>query len=117
MALELLDRAARSGELLVCDKGYAGREFAARAAGLGVLVVRPRRRDEAGRGPRLAPIRHRIESILWTCKDLFTMERHGARTLAGPRERILQRFCCLAACNSLNHGLGRPSRSLVSYCA
>ena len=49
-----------------------------------------------------------------TCSRL---ERHGARTLAGLRERILQRFLCLAACISLNHRLGRPSRALVDYCA
>jgi hypothetical protein len=117
VALELLERAARGGEVLVCDKGYAGREFAAGAAEQGVLVVRPARRDEPGSGPHLAPIRQRIESIFWTCKDLLTLERHGARTLAGLRERILVRFLCLAACISLNHRLGRPSRALVDYCA
>ncbi len=73
--------------------------------------------DEPDPGPHLAPIRQRIESIFWTCKDLLTLERHGARTLAGLRERILQRFLCLAACISLNHRLGRPSRALVDYCA
>lgn len=117
VAFELLRRTARGGEVLVCDKGYAGREFAASAAGLHVLVVRPRRADEPGQGPHLSQIRQRIESIFWTCKDLLTLERHGARTLAGLRERILQRFLCLAACISLNHRLGRPSRALVDYCA
>jgi hypothetical protein len=33
------------------------------------LIVRPRRKDEPGPGPHLAPIRQRIESIFWTCKD------------------------------------------------
>ena len=117
VALELLGRATRGGEVLVADKGYAGREFAGAAADLGVIVVRPARKDEPGRGPHLAPIRQRIESIFWTCKDLLTLERHGARTLAGLCERILTRFLCLAACISLNHRLGRPSRSLVDYCA
>ena len=117
VALELLERAVRGGEVLICDKGYAGRAFAAGAADLGVVVVRPKRADELGDGPHLAPIRQRIESIFWTCKDLLTLERHGARTLAGVRERVLSRFCCLAACISLNHRLGRPSRALVDYCA
>ena len=118
VGLELLARCRRrGGELLVCDKGYAGREFAAGAADLGVSVARPARKDEAGEGPHLAPIRQRIESIFWTCKDLLTLERHGARTMAGLRERILGRFLCLAACISLNHRLGRPSRALVDYCA
>ena len=118
VALELLERCKREATcVLVCDKGYAGREFAAGAGELGVLVVRPRRADEAGGGPHLSQIRQRIESIFWTCKDLLTLERHGARTLAGLRERILARFLCLAACISLNHRLGRPSRALVDYCA
>jgi len=117
VGLELLERGTRGGELLICDKGYAGRAFAARAAALGVVVVRPTRKDEPGHGPHLAPIRQRIESIFWTAKDLLTLERHGARTLAGLRERVLARFLCLAACISLNHRLGRPSRALVDYCA
>jgi len=118
VGLELLARCRRcGGELLICDKGYAGRGFAAEAAELGATVVRPRRADEDGVGPHLAPIRQRIESIFWTCKDLLTLERHGARTMAGLRERILQRFCCLAACVWLNHRLGRRSRALVDYCA
>jgi hypothetical protein len=117
VALDLLERAVHGGEVLLCDKGYAGRAFAASAADLGVTVVRPKRADEAGRGPHLAPVRQRIESIFWTAKDLLTLERHGARTMAGLRERVLQRFCCLAACISLNHRLRRPSRALVDYCA
>ena len=118
VGLELLGRCARSGgEILLGDKGYAGRAFADAVDDLGATVVRPRRRDEPGRGLHLAPIRQRIESIFWTCKDLLTLERHGARTLAGLRERIAQRFLCLAACVWLNHQLGRPSRSLVAYVA
>ena len=114
---ETVKRSARGGEVLVCDKGYAGREFAAGAADLEVVVARPARKDEPAGGPHLSQIRQRIESIFWTCKDLLTLERHGARTLAGLRERILVRFLCLAACISLNHQLGRPSRTLVDYCA
>jgi Transposase DDE domain len=118
VALALLARTHRSGEVtLVGDKGYAGREFAERVAELQATIIRPRRRDEPGHGPHLAPIRQRIESIFWTCKDILTLERHGARTLAGLRERVLQRFLCLAACITLNHQLGRPSRALVNYCA
>ena len=66
VALELLARCRRETvACLVCDKGYAGREFAAGAAKLGVLVVRPRRaRTSRARGPHLAPIRQRIESYL-----------------------------------------------------
>ena len=118
VGLELLERCERRGAaLLVCDKGYAGRELAAGAADLGVAVVRPRRKDEPGPGPHLSTIRKRIESIFWTCKEMLTLERHGARTMAVLRERVLARFLCLAACISLNHRLGRPSRAIVDYCA
>jgi hypothetical protein len=118
VALELLQLCKHTGgETILGDKGYAGRDFAQQVAELDATIVRPRRRDEPGQGPHLAPIRQRIESIFWTCKDLLTLERHGARTLAGLRERILQRFLCLAACINLNHQLGRPSRALVDYVA
>jgi len=118
VALELLARTRRrGGETLLGDKGYAGREFAERVSELDATIIRPRRKDEPGRGPHLAPIRQRIESIFWTCKDILTLERHGARTLPGLRERVLQRLLCLAAAISLNHQLGRPSRALVNYCA
>jgi len=103
--------------VLICDKGYAGREFAAAVAALGATVVRPARKDEPGRGPHLAPIRQRSESIIWSLKGTLGLERHGARSLAGLRERILQRILCLAGCIWLNHRLARPSRALVDYCA
>jgi hypothetical protein len=118
VGLELLARCNRAGgETLLGDKGYAGRDFQLAVSELGATIIRPRRKDEPGHGPHLAPIRQRIESIFWTCKDLLTLERHGARTLPGIRERILQRFLTLAACITLNHQLGRPSRALVDYVA
>ena len=118
VGLELLSRCQRrGGETLLADKGYAGRDFAQAVSDLDATIVRPRRKDERGQGPHLAPIRQRIESIFWTCKDLLTLERRGARTLQGIKERILQRFLCLAACITLNHQLGRPSRALVDYVA
>jgi hypothetical protein len=122
VGLIMLDRVRRTGPVtLIGDKGYSGREFAAQAAARDVTFLRPRRADEpAGTAcdrPHLAPIRQRIESIFWTCKDILTLERHGARTLQGLRERLLARFCCLAAAITLNHQLGRPSRALVNYCA
>ncbi len=118
VGLKLLARCRRQGgEILLGDKGYAGRQFAKAVSELDATIVRPTRRDEPGRGPHLAPIRQRIESIFWTCKDILTLERHGARTLPGLRERVLARFLCLAAAVTLNHQLGRPSRALVNYCA
>ncbi len=118
VCLQLLARVNRTGPLtVIADKGYAGRDFESQAAQLGVLIARPRRKDEPGRGLHLAPIRQRIESIYWTAKDILTLERHGARTLRGLRARIASRFLALAAAVALNHQLGRPPRALVDYVA
>jgi hypothetical protein len=118
VCLALLARCERQGHVIVVgDKGYAGRDFERHSAELAATIIRPRRKDEPGCGPHLAPIRQRIESIFQTCKDLLTLERHGARTLHGLRARICARFLALAAAISLNHRLGRPPRALADYTA
>ncbi len=117
VALTLLPRALTGGETIVCDKGYAGRDFAAAVAELGGLVLRPPRQTEPQTGPHLAPIRQRIESVFWTRKDLLSLERHGARTPHNLLTRIATRLLALAACISLNHQLGRPSRAIADYTA
>jgi len=117
VALTLLPRALAGGETIVCDKGYSGSEFAASVARLGGTVVRPARKNEAEQGPHLAPIRQRIESVFFTCKDLLSLERHGARTPRNLFARIAVRLLALAACISLNHRLGRPSRAIANYTA
>jgi hypothetical protein len=117
VALRILPHVLRGGETIVCDKGYAGHEFAARIAAWGASVVRPARRNESDHGIHLAPIRQRIESVFHTCKDLLSLERHGARTPRNLFARIATRLLALAACISLNHELGRPSRAIVDYTA
>jgi len=117
VAGRLLARSLRGGETVVCDKGYAGRELETLVVALGACLVRPARRGERRAQPWLAPIRQRIESCVQTLKDILTLERHGARTLAGLRARIGARILTLAAGVWLNHKLGRPSRSLVAYVA
>ena len=101
--------------VLIGDKNFRGKDFEADLATLDATIMRPRRKDECGRGPHLAPIRQRIESIFWTCKDILTLERHGARTLANLRVRLAARFAALTAAIALNYRLGRPSRSLACY--
>jgi Transposase DDE domain len=117
VALRILPQALRGGETIVCDKGYAGREFASQVAALGATVVRPARRNEPDHRVHLAPIRQRIESVFCTCKDLLSLERHGARTPRNLFARIATRLLALAACISLNHQLGRPSRAIADYTA
>jgi hypothetical protein len=101
--------------ILIGDKNFRGKDFEAELATLDAQIMRPRRKDERGRSPHLAPIRQRIESIFQTCKDIFTLERHGARTLENLRVRLAARFAALAAAIALNHRLGRPSRSIACY--
>jgi hypothetical protein len=103
--------------ILIGDKNFRGAQFEAELAALDATIQRPRRKDERGRSPHLAPIRQRVESIFQTCKDIFTLERHGARTLENLRVRLASRFAALAAAIALNHRLGRPSRSIVCYTA
>jgi hypothetical protein len=118
VCLALLARCQRSGPLCVVgDKGYAGHQFETSARRLDATIIRPRRKDEPAGGPHLAPIRQRVESIFQTCKDLLTLERHGARTLHGLATRIKIRFLALAAAIALNHRLGRPPRALADYTA
>lgn len=111
------ERAPGQTLILIGDKNFRGKDFETELATLHARIMRPRRKDEPGKGPHLAPIRQRIESIFWTCKDILTLERHGARTLRNLRVRLAARFAALAAAIMLNHQLGRPSRSLACYTA
>lgn len=120
VCLQMVIRCERQpGQMLtlIGDKNFRGKDFESELAKLHAVIMRPRRKDEPGRGPHLAPIRQRIESIFWTCKDILTLERHGARTLRNLRVRLCARFAALAAAIMLNHQLGRPSRSLACYTA
>ena len=117
VALTLLSRTLSGGETIVCDKGYAGRQFEQAVSELGGTIVRPARKDEPRTSVHLAPIRQRIESVFLTCKDLLSLERHGARTARNLRARIATRLLALAACIQLNHQLGRPSRAIANYTA
>jgi Transposase DDE domain len=114
VALRLLPLGLRGGEVIVADKGYAGKDFETTVAErFGALLLRPARKDEPDKGPHLAPIRQCIESIFWTLKDRLGLERHNARTLHGLRARITSKLLALAAGVWLNHHLGRPSRTFA----
>jgi hypothetical protein len=120
VCVQLVARCERQPDqalILIGDKNFRGKAFEAELAGLDASIMRPRRKGEKGKGPHLAPIRQRIESIFWTCKDILTLERHGARTLNNLRVRLCARFAALAAAVSLNHQLGRPTRSIACYTA
>lgn len=118
VAAELLPRVVRGGEAVVCDKGYAGAEFAEHAASTyGATVLRPARKTEPDNGLHLSSIRQRIESIFWTLKDQLGLEAHRARTLHGLRARIASKLLAYSAGIWLNWLLGRPSRSFADLTA
>ena len=114
VALRLFPIGLHGGETIVADKGYVGREFQAIVAERhGATILRPKRQDEPGAGPHLAPIRQCIESIFWTLKDRLGLERHNTRTLHGLRARIATKLLALAAGVWLNHYLHRPTRAFA----
>ncbi len=114
VALRMLPWGLHGGEVIVCDKGYAGRAFKDTVAErFGATIVRPARATEPDRGPHIAPIRQCIESIFWTLKDRLGLERHRARTLHGLRARITAKLLALAAGVWLNHYLHRPTRAFA----
>jgi hypothetical protein len=118
VALRLLPQALRGGEQIVCDKGYAGREFAAEVeARFAAQVLRPNRKNEPESGPSLSMIRQRVESVFWTLKDRLGLERHRARTLIGLRARIASKLLALAAGVWVNGLVGLPSRSFAQFAA
>ena len=108
----------RAAETIVCDKGYAGAEFAQHAAATyHAAVLRPARQTEPDNGLHLSGIRQRIESIFWTLKDHLGLETHRARTLHGLRARIASKLLAYSAGIWLNWLLGRPSRTFADLTA
>jgi hypothetical protein len=118
VCLGMLDRLGHHRPVtIIGDKGYTGRDFQSAAGALGAAIVRPRRKDEPGAGPHLAPIRQRVESIFQTAKQMLGLEAHGARQLHTLRARLAAKFLALTAAIALNHRLGRPARNLTAYYA
>jgi hypothetical protein len=115
-ALALLERQPLAGQLVICDKGFAGAEFEQAVRELGALLLRPSRADEPKRAePAIGWIRQRIESIVASLKDQLLLERHGRRTPAGLLARVSARILTLCACVGLNWQLGLPPRTLAVY--
>jgi hypothetical protein len=114
--LALLARQPLHGQLVLCDKGFAGRDFEQAAHELGALIIRPSRADEPDRPqPPIGFIRQRVESIVDTLKEQLALERHHARTVSGLLARIAARILALRAAIHLNWQTGRPPRQLAPY--
>jgi hypothetical protein len=103
------------GTLIVADKGFAGRDFEAGLARLGLRLIRPARKDEP---PRPFPgwLRQRVEAIIWTLKGQLGLDRHGGRGPAGLWARTVQRLLALNAAIWHNWLIDAPiKRSLTAY--
>jgi hypothetical protein len=107
----------RAGQVILGDKGFAGRDFQAFITGeLNAHLIRPDRKDETPRFGRLARHRQWIEAIIDTLKGQLTLEDHGGRTLAGVYARVAARLLALAAAIWHNWRTGAPvKRSLLAY--
>jgi DDE family transposase len=105
-------------EVVIADKGFWGRDYAARLAATGTTIVTPaktRTADNERRGRALASTRLVIESVFSNLKEQMRLERHLARTPAGLALRIAQRILALTLGILLNTISGRPARALAAY--
>lgn len=122
VAAELLAHARETGALreqmiVLTDKGMSGKAMDRfTAEQLGVLLVRPDRRDEKRRYGNLGGMRQWIESVNDTVKGQLDLEGHGGRTPAGVFARVAQRLLALAATIWHNWRIDAPiKRSLTAY--
>jgi hypothetical protein len=106
----------RDGQVLLADKGFAGRQFKKLTDDLGLRLLRPDRKDETYRNGNLGGVRQWIESVNQTLKAQLGLEQHGARTPAGVLTRVAQRLLALAAGIWHNWTTGVTSkRSLIAF--
>lgn len=107
----------RAGQVLLGDKGFAGKDFEAFIHDdLGGHLIRPDRKDEPARFGKLARYRQWIEAIFDTLKGQLNLEDHGGRTLAGVYTRVAARLLALAAAIWHNWHTDAPvKRSLIAY--
>jgi hypothetical protein len=110
--------AGRSGQVIIGDKNYYGRDFEAILASTGLSLLRPARKGEAQRPGTefFRPLRQIIESINDTLKAQLDLERHGGHTPAGVLVCVLQRILALTATIWHNDRASQPvKRSLLAY--
>ncbi|WP_067492057.1 IS982 family transposase [Actinomadura hibisca] len=104
--------------LLICDKGFAGKDFETLLTDYGITMLRPSRKDEKARygEPMLKKVRQLIESVNDTLKGQLDLEHHGGRSAEGVAVRVAQRILAMAAAIWHNHTTNAPiTRSLIAY--
>ncbi|WP_433521530.1 IS982 family transposase [Nocardia pseudovaccinii] len=110
--------AEHEGILLICDKGFAGREFETLVGEYGITMLRPSRKDEKTRygEPLLKKVRQLIESVNDTLKGQLDLEDHGGHSYQGVAIRVAQRILAMATAIWHNTLIGAPiTRSLIAY--
>lgn len=106
----------RTGQILLADKGFAGKEFTQLTDAMGLRLLRPDRKDETYRNGNLGGVRQWIESVNQTLKGQLDLEDPGGRTPAGVFSRVAQRLLAMAAGIWHNWTTGTTSkRSLSAY--
>lgn len=107
----------RAGQVILGDKGFAGRDFERFITeDLGAHLIRPDRKDEKPRFGKLGGIRQWIESVFDTLKGQLGLEDHGGRTMAGVYARAAAKLLALAAGIWHNWRINAPrKRSLIAY--
>jgi hypothetical protein len=119
--LEVDHHLVTEGQVILADKGFAGREFETFLTDLDVHLVRPARRNTKDRQPtpaetKLLKMRQWIEAIFDTLKGQLSLEQHGARRHTGIYARVGQRLLAMSAAIWHNTLIGAPSkRSLIAY--
>jgi Transposase DDE domain len=105
-------------ETVIADKGFWGRDYAARLAANGITLLTPdktRTATNLRRERALASTRLVIESVFANLKGQMRLEHHLAKTPAGLCVRIAQRILALTLGILLNTLTGRPARALAAY--
>ena len=106
----------RTGQILLADKGFAGKAFKQLTDQMGLQLLRPDRKDETYTNGNLGGVRQWIESVNQTLKAQLGLEHHGGRTLTGVLTRIAQRLLAMATAIWHNTNTGTASkRSLIAY--
>jgi hypothetical protein len=110
--------AARSGQLIIADKGYISAELDRWLTERGIRLLRPSYRNRTPRPDEhlLKPVRQLIESVNDTLKGQLDLELHGGRSIEGVGARIAQRLLAMTAAIWHNRATGQPlTRSLIAY--
>jgi len=121
--LDMLDtapdvEAGRSGQTIIGDRNYYGREFERDLAERHLELLRPTRKGETERaGAHLfKPLRQVIESVNQTFKGQLDLERHGGKSRAGVVARVLCPILALTAAIRHSDKTGHVvKRSLIAY--